>query len=42
VRNALDLMNRNQIPHIDVSECSVEEIASRILDRMHLERHIRA
>ena len=42
VRNALDLMHRNQIPHIDVTECSVEEIASRILDRMHLERHIRA
>lgn len=41
VRNALDLMNRNQIPHIDVTECSVEEIASRILDRMKLERHIR-
>lgn len=42
VRNALDLMERNQIPHIDVTECSVEEIASRILDRMKLERHIRA
>jgi hypothetical protein len=42
VRNALDLMERNQIPHIDVTECSVEEIASRTLDRMKLERHLRA
>ncbi|MEO6187068.1 MAG: pyruvate, water dikinase regulatory protein [Steroidobacteraceae bacterium] len=42
VRNALDLMNRNQIPHIDVTESSVEEIASRILDRLKLERHLRA
>jgi regulator of PEP synthase PpsR (kinase-PPPase family) len=42
VRNSLDLMNRNQIPHIDVTESSVEEIASRILDQMKLERHIRA
>lgn len=42
IRSALDLMARNQIPHIDVTECSVEEIASRILDRMHLRRHIRA
>jgi regulator of PEP synthase PpsR (kinase-PPPase family) len=41
-RNALDLMNRNHILHIDVSESSVEEIASRILDQMKLERHIRA
>lgn len=42
IRSALDLMARNQIPSIDVTECSVEEIASRILDRMKLERHIRA
>ncbi len=42
VRSALDLMARNQIPWIDVTECSVEEIASRILDRMKLARHIRA
>ena len=42
IRSALDLMGRNQIPHIDVTACSVEEIASRILDRMHLRRHIRA
>jgi [pyruvate, water dikinase]-phosphate phosphotransferase / [pyruvate, water dikinase] kinase len=42
IRSALDLMTRNQIPHVDVTECSVEEIASRILDRLKLERHIRA
>lgn len=42
IRSALDLLNRNQIPHIDVTDCSVEEIASRILDRMHLRRQIRA
>jgi len=41
VRSALDLMSRHQIPNVDVTECSVEEIASRILDRMKLERHIR-
>jgi regulator of PEP synthase PpsR (kinase-PPPase family) len=42
VRSAQDMMVRNQIPYVDVTECSVEEIASRILDRMKLERHIRA
>jgi regulator of PEP synthase PpsR (kinase-PPPase family) len=42
VRSAQDLMVRNQIPIVDVTECSVEEIASRILDRLKLERHIRA
>jgi len=41
VRSALELMSRHQIPNVDVTECSVEEIASRILDRMKLERHIR-
>ena len=40
-RSALDMMARHQIPCVDVTECSVEEIASRILDRMKLERHIR-
>lgn len=42
LRSAQDLMARNQIPFIDVTDYSVEEIASRILDRMNLERHIRA
>ncbi|HMA10999.1 MAG TPA: pyruvate, water dikinase regulatory protein [Steroidobacteraceae bacterium] len=42
VRSARAMMERNQIPFVDVTECSVEEIASRILDRLKLERHIRA
>lgn len=42
VRSAQAMMERNQIPHVDVTECSVEEIASRILDRLKLERHFRA
>lgn len=42
VRSARELMERNQIPCVDVTECSVEEIASRILDRLKLERHLRA
>lgn len=42
IRSALELMSRNQIPFVDVTECSVEEIASRILDRLNLRRHFRA
>ena len=41
VRTALALFGRHGLPHIDVTECSVEEIASRILDRKHLDRHVR-
>jgi regulator of PEP synthase PpsR (kinase-PPPase family) len=41
VRTALALFERQGIPHLDVSECNVEEIASRILDRMKLERRVR-
>ena len=41
VRSAQEMMMRNQIPNVDVTECSVEEIASRILDKMHLKRHLR-
>ena len=41
VRTALALFERHGIPHLDVSECNVEEIASRILDRMNLERRVR-
>jgi regulator of PEP synthase PpsR (kinase-PPPase family) len=41
VRTALGLFERHGVPWIDVTECSVEEIASRILDRMHLARHVR-
>ena len=41
IRTALALFERQGIPHLDVSECNVEEIASRILDRMKLERRVR-
>jgi regulator of PEP synthase PpsR (kinase-PPPase family) len=41
VRTALALFARYGLPCIDVTECSVEEIASRILDRKHLDRHVR-
>ena len=41
VRTALALFERQGIPHLDVSECNVEEIASRILDRMNLKRRAR-
>jgi len=41
VRTALALFERHGIPRLDVSECNVEEIASRILDRMKLERRVR-
>jgi len=41
VRTALALFERHGLPHLDVSECNVEEIASRILDRMKLERRVR-
>ena len=41
VRTALSLFERQSIPYLDVSECNVEEIASRILSRMNLERRVR-
>jgi [pyruvate, water dikinase]-phosphate phosphotransferase / [pyruvate, water dikinase] kinase len=41
VRSALALFGRHDVPFLDVTECSVEEIASRILDRKHLDRHVR-
>ena len=41
VRTALSLFERQSIPHLDVSECNVEEIASRILSRMNLQRRVR-
>jgi [pyruvate, water dikinase]-phosphate phosphotransferase / [pyruvate, water dikinase] kinase len=41
VRTALALFEQQSIPHLDVSECNVEEIASRILDQMNLERRVR-
>jgi regulator of PEP synthase PpsR (kinase-PPPase family) len=41
LREAQALYERLQIPHIDTTECSIEEIASRILDRLGLERRVR-
>lgn len=41
VRTAQSLFDRLGLPSIDVTECSVEEIASRILDKMSLTRHMR-
>ncbi|MCC7462189.1 MAG: kinase/pyrophosphorylase [Gammaproteobacteria bacterium] len=41
VRSALALFERQGIPYIDTTSCSIEEISSRILDRLHLERRLR-
>ncbi len=38
VRNAEGIFNRYDIPYINTTECSIEEIASRMLDKMGLER----
>ena len=41
VRAALSLFGRAGIPFLDTTECSIEEIASRILDRQRIERRVR-
>jgi regulator of PEP synthase PpsR (kinase-PPPase family) len=41
VRTAQTMFERLGIPFIDVTESGIEEIASRILDRMNLVRHAR-
>jgi regulator of PEP synthase PpsR (kinase-PPPase family) len=41
VRAAQNLMQRLSVPYLDVTDCSIEEIASRILDQMGLARHAR-
>ena len=41
VRAAESLFDRNGIPVIDATECSIEEISSRILDRTGIERRLR-
>jgi regulator of PEP synthase PpsR (kinase-PPPase family) len=41
VRAAESLFERNGIPVIDATECSIEEISSRILDRTGIERRLR-
>lgn len=41
VRESRLLFERLHIPMIDTTECSIEEIASRILDRLGLQRRVR-
>jgi len=41
LRAADTLFERHGIPSINTTECSIEEIASRILDKMGLERRVR-
>jgi regulator of PEP synthase PpsR (kinase-PPPase family) len=41
VRAAESLFTRHGIPYLDTTECSIEEISSRILDRTGLERRVR-
>ncbi len=41
VHSALALFERQGIPFIDTTSCSIEEISSRILDRLNLERRLR-
>ncbi len=42
LRAAQALFDRFRVPHLDVTECSIEEIASRIMDTMALARHARS
>lgn len=42
VRAAQALFDRFGVPYLDVTECSIEEIASRIMDQMALARHARS
>jgi hypothetical protein len=41
VRAAEALFERQGIPYLDTTECSIEEISSRILDRTGVERRVR-
>lgn len=41
VRAALALFDRWNIPHLEVTKCTVEEIDSRIIDQKHFERRVR-
>ncbi|MGH8252597.1 MAG: posphoenolpyruvate synthetase regulatory kinase/phosphorylase PpsR [Steroidobacteraceae bacterium] len=41
LRAALVLFARIGVPYLDTTECSIEEIASRILERKRLERRVR-
>jgi regulator of PEP synthase PpsR (kinase-PPPase family) len=35
------MFQRHGVPYWDVTDCSIEEMASRILDHMRLDRHAR-
>jgi regulator of PEP synthase PpsR (kinase-PPPase family) len=41
VRCADALLQRYQVPRIDTTECSIEEIASRVIDELGIERRLR-
>ena len=41
VRSAENMFERHGIPSIDTTECSIEEIASRIIERKGIERRLR-
>jgi regulator of PEP synthase PpsR (kinase-PPPase family) len=41
VRCAETLFERFSIPQLDTTECSIEEIASRVIDRKGIERRLR-
>ena len=41
LRAAMAMFARGGFPHLDTTECSIEEIASRILVRQRLERRVR-
>jgi [pyruvate, water dikinase]-phosphate phosphotransferase / [pyruvate, water dikinase] kinase len=41
VRSAENLFHRHGIPSLDTTECSIEEIASRIIERKGIERRLR-
>jgi regulator of PEP synthase PpsR (kinase-PPPase family) len=42
LRAAQAMFDRFGVPYLDVTECSIEEIASRIMDEMALARHARS
>jgi regulator of PEP synthase PpsR (kinase-PPPase family) len=41
LRAAETLFDRNGVPFLDTTECSIEEISSRILDLTGIERRVR-
>ncbi len=41
MRTAEALFQRHGVPFIDATECSIEEIASRVIDRKGIERRLR-